>query len=314
MGWINFVPVYKERVWGGKNIARIFGRDVPSHAPIGESWEIVDRLDAQSLSFFNGRMCTFEQLMREHGQYVMGPKWNGKRFPILVKLLDCEQMLSVQVHPPHHIAQELHGESKDELWYIMDITQSDATIHVGLKNGMTRSLFEKAIEEKTLNDCLHLVQSKRGHAIFVPSGRVHAIGPGNVILEIQENSDTTYRVYDWDRPDLDGKQRQLHVSESLRSINFLDYEPCLTCVEHDRVLAKGSSFSVVALSLQHDADPVYFGKQQMPRILHVIEGEVHDALRSRKLNRGANVLLPYAEDFLLHTSNQARVLITSVFV
>jgi mannose-6-phosphate isomerase len=148
---------------------------------------------------------------------------NG-RFPVLIKLLDAREKLSLQVHPPASKAAELVGEPKTEMWYIADAAPG-AELYVGLHRGVTRTEFEKKIADGSIADCFHRVPVKSGDTMFLPSGRVHAIGAGLVIFEIQQNSDTTYRVFDWNRVGLDGKPRELHVAKSLASIDFNDFEP-----------------------------------------------------------------------------------------
>ena len=312
MSWIEFTPVYMKRVWGGNNLARLFGRESLAD-PIGESWEIVDRPDVQSRAIYAGQNMSLRDIIRADSGYVMGPQWDPeRRFPVLVKLLDCNDVLSVQVHPPRHVINGCGDETKDELWYVMDAIHEDTCMFVGLRGGVTQEKFARSLREQTVAECLHVEKSCRGRAIFVPSGRVHALGPGNIILEIQENSDTTYRVYDWDRCGLDGAPRQLHVEQALKSINFNDHEPQLTDVKHDMIIAQGASFSVVALDLYSDTKPLLLG--QRTRLLHVVEGVVYDQVRCMVLQRGATVLLPYAESFAIHTLHEARILLTTLNV
>jgi mannose-6-phosphate isomerase len=148
------------------------------------------------------------------------------RFPLLVKILDAQEKLSLQVHPPAQIAASLGGEPKTEMWYIADATP-EADLFAGLKRGTTREEFERKIKDGTVADCFQRLPVQQGDVMFLPSGRVHAIGAGNVIFEIQQNSDTTYRVFDWNRVGLDGKPREMHVPQSLASIDFNDFEPRL---------------------------------------------------------------------------------------
>jgi mannose-6-phosphate isomerase len=143
---------------------------------------------------------------------------------LLVKILDATETLSVQVHPPASVAARLGGEPKTEMWYITDATP-EAVLYAGLRQGVTREEFERRIREGTVAETLHRIPVRTGDAMFLPSGRLHAIGAGNVIFEIQQNSDTTYRVFDWNRVGLDGRPRDLHVEQSLASIDFRDCEP-----------------------------------------------------------------------------------------
>ncbi|MBL4575028.1 MAG: class I mannose-6-phosphate isomerase, partial [Opitutaceae bacterium] len=221
-------PIYQERVWGGRCLASDLGRQLPEGKVIGESWDIVDREEAQSVvvsGAFAGQ--SLRKVIEENTLQVMGPYFDAQRpFPLLVKWLDCQDRLSLQVHPPASIAASLEGEPKTENWYVA-ATTDEASLIVGLKNGVTRSQFEKAIDDQTLESCVHRIGVKAGDSILVESGRIHAIDGGNLILEIQQNSDTTYRVYDWGRVGLDGVPRQLHVEKSLKSIDFDDLEPAV---------------------------------------------------------------------------------------
>lgn len=224
-----FHPLFKERVWGGRELKTLFGKKLPPGKPIGESWEISDRPNDESV-VANGRFAgeTLHQLMEKYRHEILGDARPaaGNRFPILCKILDAREKLSLQVHPPPHKAAELKGEPKTEMWYIADAAPG-AELYVGLKRGMTPAKFEKKIADGNVADCFHRVPVRAGDTMFLPSGRVHAIGAGLVIFEIQQNSDTTYRVFDWNRVGLDGKPRELHVLQSLASIDFNDFEPAL---------------------------------------------------------------------------------------
>jgi mannose-6-phosphate isomerase len=223
-----FVPTPVERVWGGDALRR-YGKNVPTGKRIGESWEISDRDDVQSI-VANGPDAgkTLRQLIKTLGyDSVVGrAQPRGERFPLLIKLLDARERLSLQVHPPAAVARKLGGEPKTEMWYVLEADR-EAHLIAGLRLGVTREAFIKALESThgSIEDCIHRFPVSPGDCLFVPSGRVHAIDAGVVLVEIQQNSDTTYRVYDWGRVGLDGKPRQLHVKESLACIDFRDYEP-----------------------------------------------------------------------------------------
>lgn len=223
---LTFQPIFKQRVWGGRNLERLYGKALPGGVPIGESWEITDRPGDVSV-IANGALAgkDLHWLMENHGRALLGDGYERhKRFPLLIKLLDAEEKLSLQVHPPAHKAASLGGEPKTEMWYIAD-ARPGAELFVGLKRGVTRREFEQKIAAGSVADCFHRISVKAGDAMFLPSGRVHAIGARLVIFEIQQNSDTTYRVFDWNRKGLDGKARELHVPQSLESIDFEDFEP-----------------------------------------------------------------------------------------
>jgi mannose-6-phosphate isomerase len=222
-----FHPIFKERVWGGRELERLYRKNLPPGRPIGESWEISDRPGDASV-IANGPLAgkTLRWLMEHYRAELLGDAKpaTGNSFPLLCKILDAREKLSLQVHPPAGVAAELKGEPKTEMWFIADAGPG-AELFVGLKRGVTREAFEQKVKTGEVAECFHRVPVRAGDAMFLPSGRVHAIGAGLVIFEIQQNSDTTYRVFDWNRVGLDGKPRELHVVQSLASIDFNDFEP-----------------------------------------------------------------------------------------
>lgn len=233
---ITFTPLFMERVWGGRRLESLFGKALPPTVPIGESWEIVDREEAQSI-VRDGPLAgkTLHELWTRQRAEIFGDVADSPRFPLLLKLLDAEEKLSVQVHPPARIAHSFGGEPKTEMWYIMD-ARAEADIFAGLRAGATREQFEAALATGDVAAQIHRLPVQAGESIFIPSGRIHAIGGGNVICEVQQNSDTTYRVFDWNRVGLDGKPRALHVEESLESIDFTDIEPAMDSPQGELVV------------------------------------------------------------------------------
>ncbi len=229
METITFSPLYMERVWGGRELEHVYGRPLPTaETPYGESWEMTDRPGEQSVVNHGSlKGMTLGELWQEKREDIFGEGFSGDdSFPLLIKILDARDDLSIQVHPPAEIADELGGEPKTEMWYIADAAP-DAKLYVGLKSGVTRADFQRAIENGTVDQVVHAISPKKGDSIFIPSGRLHAIGAGLLIYEIQQNSDTTYRVFDWNRMGLDGNPRELHVEESMRCIDFNDVEPAM---------------------------------------------------------------------------------------
>lgn len=225
---LTFRPRFKERIWGGRRLETLYHKTLPPGVPIGESWEITDRPGDVS-EIANGPLAgrDLRWLMEQHGAELLGcAPVPGSRFPLLIKILDAAEKLSLQVHPPAHKAADLGGEPKTEMWFIADAA-AGAELYAGLNRGVTRAEFERRIHDGSVAGCFHRAAVRPGDAMFLPSGRVHAIGAGNVIFEIQQNSDTTYRVFDWNRVGLDRKPRELHVAQSLASIDFDDFEPAL---------------------------------------------------------------------------------------
>ncbi len=314
MSMITFKPLYQERVWGGRDLESQLDRPLPE-GTIGESWEIVDRPEAESIIDSGAwKGLTLEQALERDGQAIMGPSWpQGKRFPLLIKWLDCQERLSLQVHPPASVAPQLGGEPKTEHWYIAAAKPS-AGLLVGLKKGATRKAFENALSDNTLEKLTHRVPANKGDSIFVPSGRIHAIDGGNLILEIQQNSDTTYRVYDWARVGLDGKPRTLHIEESLASIDFDDFEPKLTHpAPGEQLLAECRDFRIRKCECSPTGTPVRFPAQTGPYILSIIEGCLEDTTNNTLLEKGLNVLLPYAESFEYKATKDTIFLVTDRF-
>jgi mannose-6-phosphate isomerase len=225
---LTFEPIFQERIWGGHRLASLFGKRTPPTATIGESWEIVDRPEAQSV-VRNGpfRDRTLHELWTRDRKPIFGNVPDAPRFPLLIKLLDAHDQLSLQVHPPQEIAAKLKGEPKTEFWYVASAIPG-AKLHVGLRKALTSDEFAQAVRAGTVANVVHSIEVTPGDSMFLPAGRVHAVGAGNVLVEIQQNSDTTYRVHDWNRVGENGRPRQLHVDQALQSIDFNDVAPGLT--------------------------------------------------------------------------------------
>jgi mannose-6-phosphate isomerase len=310
--FLKFQPIYQERVWGGRELEHFLQRKLPGSAPVGESWEIVDRSEAQSV-LANGPEAgkSLRELLASRGREILGPGWPaGRPFPILVKWLDCRERLSVQVHPPASIAARLGGEPKTENWYFAR-TDAEAAVYAGLRPGIDRSAFERAIADGTVDRCLERMAVRAGDSLLIRSGTLHAIDSGNVILEIQQNSDTTYRVYDWGRVGLDGKPRALHVRESLECLEASTAAaPRLLRGSGDGELARCPEFAI-RRGVVPPGGRLAFPAGEQARILSVVDGEL--AGGGGALRRGDNVLLPYAGDFAFASERGATVLVTEEF-
>jgi mannose-6-phosphate isomerase len=240
-------------------------------------------------------------LLENHRSELLGTAPDlGGRFPLLIKILDAQQDLSLQVHPPAHKAAALGGDPKTEMWYVVDAAPT-AVFYAGLKAGQTREEFEARLGDGTVAECFHRLPVKNGDSLFLPSGRVHAIASGNVIFEIQQNSDTTYRVFDWNRVGLDGQPRELHVRQSLESINFNDFEPELAPAgfERDggslrRVLAEDPLFRVEIRRVEQGT-PFRFEPDPMV-IVAQVQGEaaISSATGTVAMEPGRFCLIPAA--------------------
>jgi mannose-6-phosphate isomerase len=261
-----FKPIYVERMWGGTLMSETLGRNVPdTGTPIGESWELSDRDDAASV-VENGPLAGFTlgELVKYNQQLLLGKKYTGGRFPLLVKLIDAGDRLSLQVHPDESACAELGGgaEPKTEMWYIIS-SRSDGTIMAGLSPRATRQQLIEKIDSCDVEKLLQVNVSIPGDAYFIPSGTLHAIGAGNLILEIQQNSDTTYRASDWGRVDASGKPRELHLDKALASIDFRNRSnprvPGVSgVVSHNRKLPLVSQCRFFAVDDLHIVSPWQF--------------------------------------------------------
>jgi mannose-6-phosphate isomerase len=218
---LKFNPIYKQRIWGGQKLREVFGKQLPPDVKIGESWELADLPDDKSV-IANGELAglTLHSAIEEYPKEITGNENFPLPFPLLIKILDAEDVLSVQVHPDPETCRRMgKGDPKTECWYIIS-AEPGAVIYKGLKKGVTKEQFAAAIEKGTIAEMLVKVPVRAGQCHFLPAGTVHAIGPGLLIAEIQTPSDTTYRVFDWNRVDDAGRARELHVAEALESIHF----------------------------------------------------------------------------------------------
>ncbi|MFC5050573.1 type I phosphomannose isomerase catalytic subunit [Rubritalea spongiae] len=305
---ITFTPIYQQRVWGGRKLETIYQRQLPdTDQPYGESWEISDRSEAQSIvtsSNFEGQ--TLHELWKNHRKELFGG-YHSERFPLLVKILDAQTDLSIQVHPPQHLASALNGKPKTEMWYIAH-AEPNAAIYFGFKQGTTKEDFEAALKNGDPEKFVHTIYPKAGDSIHIPSGRLHAIGAGIVIYEIQQNSDTTYRVFDWNRLGLDGKPRELHIEESMKCIDFDDIEPEMDNPDGS-TLAECPYYKVDHFKLQ-SGDTIANPEPEKFSILTIIEGSLVDCENST-YSAGDFVILPVGATALSATCD-AKVLQTTV--
>ncbi len=306
-----FEPLFMERVWGGSHLQTLFDKRLPHSSRIGESWEIVDREEAQSVVHMGPlKGSTLQELWTAHRADVFGKDYlahPSPRFPLLFKLLDAQERLSIQVHPPAGLTPILGGEPKmlplvldridagltpilggepkTEMWYIVDASL-DHAIFAGVKKGVTREIFRQHIEAGTVEEIVQRIPVESGDAIFIPSGRLHAIGAGNVIVEVQQNSDTTYRVFDWNRLGLDGQPRQLHVEQSLQSIDYNDTDPQLAPRDQEE-LVRCEYFRVEKWTLNEPRSSVSDGRFC---IITVLTGRVRTG--RRVFSKGEFFLVP----------------------
>lgn len=220
-----FKPLYKDYIWGGRRLESL-GKKLPE-GNTAESWEIACHPAGTGIvsnGAYKGK--SLQELIDKYKEQLLGTvvyQEDGNKFPLLIKLIDANKDLSVQVHPDDEYAfVNENGElGKNEMWYVVD-AQPETQLVSGIKKGITKDDFQRAVTKGTVEDCLNFVDVKAGDCFNIPAGLVHAIGSGNLICEIQQNSNTTYRVYDYNRTDDKGNKRPLHVEKALDVIDFSD--------------------------------------------------------------------------------------------
>ena len=286
-----FEPILKRALWGGRRLGTVLGRSIGAGSDFAESWDLSDWETAQS-RVRNGalRAISLHELVQNRTGDLFGLHRDYARFPILVKLIDACQTLSVQVHPP----DGPQGPGKTEAWVVLE-TQGEAEVFAGLKEGIRRSDFERTLHQGSPVDCLHRISVKPGDCIFIEPGTVHAIGQGVLLSEIQQTSDTTYRVFDWNRLAHDGKPRTLHIREALEYIRF-DRGPveCTrACVLSNgtETLVKSDYFTLVRRTCTQEC---HVGSNDRFHIIQVIrgQGKLRGAGSGDDLRVGDTVLIP----------------------
>ncbi len=224
---IKFNPILFEKIWGGNKLKTILNKSISSDKT-GESWEI-SSVENEVSVVANGflKENTLTELIEIYLSDLLGERVYqkyGEEFPLLIKFIDAHDDLSVQVHPPDEVARERHhAYGKTEMWYIVD-AEPNAYIYLGFNENISKEDFAERIDNDTLIDVLNKIPAQKGDVFFVPAGQIHAIGKGILLAEIQQTSDITYRVFDWNRTDAQGKPRQLHIDEAIDVINYQKLE------------------------------------------------------------------------------------------
>jgi len=288
-------------VWGGRRLATKLGKQLPDDQPYGESWEISDHPLHRSV-VASGPLAgtTLRQLMETHRDELLGEAADLSTFPILVKFLDCSDWLSVQVHPDVEAVKKLWpGEgSKTEAWFVID-AEPGSRIYAGLKPGVGERELRAALHAGTAAECLHSFEPKPGDSVFLPAGTVHAVGGGVLMAEVQETSDATFRLFDWNRRDAQGNARQLHIEEALASIDW-DQGPAVPlhvsgfpedATPQLKPLVACPSFELEFVRGTKRIRRNYMGRPTLIVVLHG-EGAFGDPNTGPHLTRGQTRLLP----------------------
>ena len=299
---LRFEPIYQYRLWGGRRLSGLLSAPLPDDGPIGEAWLLSDRDDHQS-QVANGPLKgqTIGELMGEFRGQLMGklaPRF--RRFPLLLKFLDAHELLSVQVHPSdaHPELIPAGDTAKTEAWVVID-AEKGSHIYAGLRSGTTSGSLRQSLDDGTITDHLVCIAPKAGDAVFIPAGTVHTLGDDVVVFEVQQNSDVTFRLYDWGHIDAKTEQpRPLQVDQALASIDFADSDGGLvtpfvvttTPVERER-LFDCEHFLLWRL---RGESPFNVGAAEMPRVLVCIEGSgwIEDGGSAYGIDKGEVWLLP----------------------
>jgi mannose-6-phosphate isomerase len=291
---LKFKPIYKELIWGGDKLQKFFARNIPAGKKTGESWELSDLPNDKSI-IINGELAgkTITEVLQKFPEQIIGKKDYKPPFGLLIKFIDAADCLSVQVHPDEKAVKKLKtGTPKTECWYIIDAVPN-ACIYKGLKAGTTKEQFAASIKNGTCGELLNEVPIKAAQCHFLPAGTVHAIGAGILIAEIQTPSDTTFRVFDWNRRQ-DGKPRQLHIEQALESINFRQKPEDLPVTTSGR-LVDSKFFKVDKITAQGGTSSEI--SEGIMKVIIVIKGNGQiksDNQQAVDFCKGQTVLLPAA--------------------
>jgi len=224
---LKFKPILKDKIWGGEKLATLLHKET-NRTDIGESWEISD-VEGDTSVVVNGALAgtNLKELIATYKGALVGEhvyKHFGEKFPLLIKFIDAKEALSIQLHPNDTLAQQRHNSfGKTEMWYVMQ-ADPQANLIVGFQKDVSPEEYMHHLAHKTLTEILNIDEVNKGDVYFIPTGRVHAIGAGVLLAEIQQTSDITYRVYDWDRQDDQGNYRDLHTEEAIDAIDYTAQE------------------------------------------------------------------------------------------
>lgn len=311
---LTFRPIFKRYIWGGRRLASVLGKPLGEGEDYAESWEVCDRDPEQSV-VVQGPLegTTLRTLVREHGRELLGRHYPQERFPLLFKFLDCNQTLSVQVHPDDSLAATLVPPDlgKTEAWVVL-AAEPGSVIYAGLRRGVDRPVLEREVQRGTCDLCLHRFEPKPGDCVLILAGTVHALGAGLLVAEVQQSSDTTWRLYDWNRLGADGKPRPLHVAQALAAIDYKrgPVDPCTpqpTGIANRQRLAACDKFVLDRWQL----GTAVVGGDDRCHIVAVISGAARIAGMPayESLAVGSTLLLPAASGPVMFESPQNAVLL-----
>lgn len=297
---LKFTPILKEKIWGGNKLKSILNKDLKNNET-GESWEISGVKDDISV-IANGSLKgeNLQEILSEYKEKLVGNRvfsMYEEEFPLLVKFIDAKEDLSIQVHPDDALAKERHNSfGKTEMWYVIDADKR-AELISGFNQTLDKETYLTKLENNQITDILNSEEAKSGDVFFIPVGRVHSIKSGILLAEIQQTSDITYRIYDWDRVDNNGNRRELHTEYALDALDFEkydNYKTDYTVVKNERVLLEKSPyFETNLLELNTNKNISYSGLDSFV-IYMIMEGEVNIKFNDGSISakKGETVLIP----------------------
>ena len=316
---IKFQPILKDKIWGGSKLKNILGK--PASQKAGESWEI-STVNGEISVIENGCYSgvKFDELLKEFQTEILGntliEKFGGK-FPLLFKYIDAAKNLSIQVHPGDEMAKKYHNSyGKTEMWYIMQ-ADLDAEINVGWKNEITPEQYQESLQNGTIAEHLNFIKVSEGDSFFIKAGKVHAIGAGVLLAEIQQTSDVTYRVYDWNRVDEQGNGRELHIDKARDAMNFKVLDD--HSVEYESKINESSNlvdcefFTTNIILIQGSLQKDYSSLDSFV-VYMCVEGEITITVDGEKetLEYGQTMLIPAATKIIELESESGKVLEVSI--
>lgn len=313
---LKFIPILKEKIWGGSKLSTNFNKEGDKNNKFGESWElsgVTDNISKVAEGPLKGK--DLNQLIETYGSEFLGARvlrqFKGQ-FPLLFKFIDAAEDLSIQLHPDDALAKERHDSfGKTEMWYIME-AEEKARLLIGFNDGVDQREYAQHISENKILDIINTEAIEKGDAFFIAPGTVHAIGAGTVLAEIQQTSDITYRLYDWDRPGLDGNMRALHTEEAKAAINFDTSKPRLDYDTEENGIAtmcQSAYFNTSKITCNSKLDIDYTGLDSF-KVFMCVEGEVLIDTNDTKtsLIKGETLLIPACINQVTITSENGEVL------
>ena len=312
---IKFNPILKDKIWGGNKLSAILGKETNKNN-VGESWEISDvNNDISIVSNGSYKGNNLKELLLEHKENLVGIENFenfGYNFPLLIKFLDAKTDLSVQVHPDNEMAKKHHNSlGKTEMWYIMD-SDDNGDIILGLKNKKTNSEILNHITSQNVYEIFNRERVKRGDSFFIPAGKIHAIGAGVLAAEIQQTSDITYRVYDWDRTDDSGQKRELHTHLAEQATKQFDFsgKSVYTIKSDDKVNLVNCEYFTTNILDVHSKQRKDYSDLDSFVIFMCVEGtlDISTDNHTETLKMGETILLPAITKEVLINSNNGKLL------